>query len=98
MAKPDNSEALAGLAYLYSNSTDQAELLKSLDYFSQTLSTGYKLPGVYDQMGLVSWQLKDYPKAESFWQQALKLSRHDTSALYYLDQVRQLKLEGKLSD
>ena len=45
-------------------------------------------------MGLLYWQMKDYKKAETFWRSALKQSRHDGSALYYLEQVRQLKLQG----
>ena len=94
--KPDNSQALASMAYLYANSTDRTSLLKSLDYFSQAVKAGYNLPGIYDQIGLINWQLKDFKKAEVAWQQALKLDRHDVSGLYYLEQVRQLKLQGQL--
>lgn len=95
-AKPDNPQALVSLAYLYSNSADRVQLLKSLDYFSLALHAGYNLPGLYNQMGLVNWQLKEYKKAESFWRLALKLDHRNSSALYYLEQVQQLKLEGSL--
>ncbi len=94
--KPDNFQTLASLAYLYSGSSNQSKLFKSLDYFNLAISVGYKLPGIYNQMGLVNWQLGRYGQAESFWQKTLKISSHDASALYYLEQVRQLKLQGSL--
>jgi hypothetical protein len=94
--KPGNFQALASLAYLYSGSSEQSQLLKSLDYFSLALSAGYELPGIYNQMGMVNWQLGRYTEAESFWKKALKIDSHDASALYYLDQVRQLRLQGNL--
>ena len=96
--KPDNSQALASMAYLYSSGSDENQLFKSLNYFSLALKSGYKLPGIYNQMGLTYWQLKDFKKAEVLWKQALKLDRRDVSALYYLEQVRQLKLQGSLAN
>lgn len=96
IANPDNAQALVSLAGLDANSSDRFKLLESLNYFSAALQNGYELPGVYNQMALVNWQLKEYKKAESLWRQALKLDRRDNSALYYLEQVRQLKLQGSL--
>ena len=93
---PNNFQALASLAFLYSGSSSKTDLLKSLDYFSLAISAGHALPVIYNQMGLVNWQLEKYKEAEFFWNKTLKLDRRDASALYYLNQIRQLKLQGSL--
>jgi tetratricopeptide (TPR) repeat protein len=96
-SNPDNGLALSSLASLYASSSDRNTLLKSLSYFQAGLKAGYRLPGVYNQMGLVNWSLSDYKKAEAAWRSALKLERRNASALYYLEQVRQLKLQGQIN-
>ncbi|MFA5023725.1 MAG: hypothetical protein WC523_02085 [Patescibacteria group bacterium] len=95
---PDNSQALAALGYLYANRGDREALLISLKYLAQSLATGYKIPGIYNQMALDNWQLGEYQKAEANWRSALKLERNNNSAVYYLEQIRQLKLQGVLPD
>lgn len=88
----DYIPALISLGYIYSaNQPTQA-----LNYLEKTLKGGYKIPGVYNQIGLINWQLGEYKKAESSWHSALKLDRKNSSALYYLDQIKQLRDSGKL--
>ncbi len=94
--QPEHAQALYSLGFLYSTSSDRASLLKSLEYLQKSLDQGYQLPTVYNQMGLVYWQLKDYEKAEESWRQTLKLNRRNSSALDYLKQLRQLRLGGRL--
>ena len=93
---PANRQVLSSLAYLYAASSDPASLNRSLDYFNRSLAAGYKLPGVYDQIGLVYWQMGQYQKAEANWRSALQLDSHDVSALYYLNQIKSLQAQGKL--
>ncbi|MEI6835342.1 MAG: tetratricopeptide repeat protein [Candidatus Falkowbacteria bacterium] len=93
MDYPDYSPVLVSLGALYSNT----DLIKSLSYFDLALAGGHRLPGVYNQIGLVNWQLGEYQKAETAWNSALKLDHHNTSALYYLNQIKELRKSGKLS-
>ncbi len=93
---PENALVYASLGSLFAGSQDRQILLSSLDYYKIALASGYRLPGIYNQMGLVEWRLGRYENAESNWQGALKLERKNTSALYYLDQVNKLRLQGEL--
>lgn len=94
--QPNNALVMAALAYLYSSSSDRSTFLNSFSYFKSALQAGYRLPGVYNQMGLNYWSLGEYKNAESSWRKALKLERGNESAVYYLNQVKQLRLQGKL--
>jgi len=96
MNYPDDGRALASLGYLFANQAKRESLQISLKYLERALQAGYKLPSIYNQLALDHWQLKEYQKAELNWRSALKLNRHDESAVYYLEQVRQLKLQGVL--
>ena len=96
MDYPDYNPALVSLGSLYSSTNNQPELIKSLNYFNLALAGGYKLPGVYNQIGLVDWQLGEYQKAKTAWNSALKLDWRNTSALYYLNQIKELQKAGKL--
>ena len=93
---PDNRQALVALGGLYASQADEVDLQAALTYFNLARQAGYELPGLYDQMGLVYWQLRDYASAENSWRQALKLNSQDVSALYYLGQVNDLRQAGKL--
>lgn len=93
---PGNRQVLSAFAYLYAASSDRATLTRSLSYFQKALEAGYRLPGVYNQMGLVNWQLGEYQKAEANWHSALHLDKHDASALYYLNQLKTLQTQGQI--
>jgi hypothetical protein len=93
---PDNRQALGALGSLLAAQADEIDLRAALTYFNLARRAGYELPGLYDQMGLVYWQLGNYQSAEDNWRAALKLDRQDASALYYLGQVNDLRQAGKL--
>lgn len=93
---PGNGQILAALGFLYSNKGNEADFQLSLSYFNRALGAGYVLPGVYNQMGLVKWSLRDYETAEKYWQKALGLDRTNSSALYYLNQIDSLRRQGEL--
>jgi tetratricopeptide (TPR) repeat protein len=93
---PDYGYVLASLGSVCSESNDQYELDNALDYFNKALKNGYRLPTVYNQIGLIDWRLGEYQKAEDSWRSALKLEKKNSSALYYLNQIKELRSEGKL--
>jgi len=94
--QPNHRQALHVLGFSYSNHTDRVDLLESLGYLQESFDQRQRLPSVYNQMGLVYWRLEDYQKAEDYWKRALKLDRKNKSALDYLTQIDQLRLQGKL--
>jgi len=93
-ANPGNGLALSSLGAVYAKKEDRDVLFKALFYFQESLKAGYRLPGVYNLIAITNWRLGDYQKAEAAWRSALKLERKNTVALYYLEQIRQLKLQG----
>lgn len=93
---PNNGQVWSLYASLYASRQDRGALIKSLDYFQRSLKTGQVLPEIYNQIGLVNWRLNNYKKAEAAWRSALKIERKNVSALYYLEQIRQLKLQGRI--
>ncbi|MFA5155044.1 MAG: hypothetical protein WC453_01275 [Patescibacteria group bacterium] len=95
-AQPNNRQALAAFGYLYAAAADAASQRRAISYLQRALEAGYRLPGVYDAMGLAAWQLRDYQKAEAAWHSALRLDSGDASALYYLKQIDYLRSQGKL--
>ena len=65
--------------------------IKALNYFNKAIRAGYKLPGIYNQMGLVYWNLSETGEAKKMWQNALKLDNNNEHAEYYLKQSRELR-------
>jgi len=88
--QPKNRLTLAAIGYLYSNSIKKEEVIKSLSYFNKAILAGHKLSSVYNQMGLIYWNLEDYGEAKKMWQTALKINSKDDHAKYYLEQAEEL--------
>jgi len=88
--QPNNRYALASLGSYYSAGPKREQILKSLTFFERALSEGYKLPGIYNQMGLNYWNLLDYQQARKMWQQALDMNPDDEHAKKYLKQADEL--------
>lgn len=93
---PNQAQALFCLSMIYSGSEARVDLLTSLNYSKRALEVGLRLPGVYNQMGEVYWRLGEYYKAEEAWKSALKVDRKNINALYYLNQIKELKKAGEL--
>ncbi len=89
--KPDNVRALLSLAYLYAASPEAADAYKAITYFERVLKQEKRMPGVYNQLGLVYWRLSDYQQAEKYWLKAKRMNRSDQAALDYLVQIEDLK-------
>jgi len=93
---PEYNPAIIALGSLYASSGQITDLNKATSYFEKALNNGYKLPEIYNQIGLANWNLGEYKKAESSWHSALKLDHKNTSALYYLNQIEELRRAGRL--
>lgn len=93
---PENALVLSSLGGVYANSQDRNDLTKARNFYIRGLEGGFKLPGLYNQIGLIDWRLGDYSRAEENWHSALKLERKNASALYYLNQIETLRLQGSL--
>lgn len=87
---PDDGKILASLGYLYAGNSGKENMVKSLNYFNKAANNGYKLPGIYNQMGLNYWNLADYGEAKKMWLNALRIDSGNEHAKYYLDQANQL--------
>ena len=96
ITRPHNKKVILSLAYLYSASADRNSLFKAINYFEQTLKAEKKTPGIYNQLALIYWQLGEYKQAEYYWLQAKKNNRKDANAVYYLNQIEDLKKRGDL--
>jgi tetratricopeptide (TPR) repeat protein len=94
--QPRNERVISSLAYLYSSSSDRVSLFKAIDYFKKAIKIENQTPGIYNQLALVYWKLADYKNAEYYWLQAKKINRKDANAIYYLDQVDNLRRRGML--
>ncbi len=95
-SNPDNALVLSLLGNVYAGSQDRSTLLKAKEYLKRGFAGGYKLPSIYNQIGLIDWRLGDYAGAEDDWHQALRLDRKNASALYYLNQIEELKRQGRI--
>jgi len=96
LEQPRNHRAVFSLAYFYSAFSNRDSLLKSIFYFNRGLKLEDSVPGIYSQRAMVYWNLGDYKQAEIDWRYALKINRHDVDALYYLEQIKDLKKQGRL--
>lgn len=93
-SNPDNKYALRALGSIYASSNDRTRLQRAIYYYQRALNEGFKLPSVYNQIALIYWQLGYYSFAEDNWQASLKINKKDASAIYYLNQVKQFRLQG----
>lgn len=95
-SNPDNGVALGSLGSIYAASPSREGLQRAIYYYRGAIKAGLNLPFVYNQIGLVNWQLGYYSLAEDSWFSALKLEKKNASALYYLEQVNQFRLQGQI--
>ena len=85
--RPNDAKILAALGFLHAGGGSREAALKSINYFNQALDNGYKLPAVYNQLGLNYWNLVDYTEAKNMWRKALRLDSSNEHAKYYLNQA-----------
>jgi len=88
--RPGDGKILAALGFLLAGGNSREAVLQSINYFNKALDNGYKLPGVYNQLGLNYWNLADYSEAKNMWRKSLRLDSDNEHAKYYLDQANSL--------
>ncbi|MFH1523234.1 MAG: hypothetical protein ABIE43_05465 [Patescibacteria group bacterium] len=88
--QPNNGQVLALKGYFYSSSQKRSEIIKSFIYFNKAIDNGYKLPAIYNQMGLNYCALEDYKEAKKMWQKAIKIEGNNGHAKYYLNQAEEI--------
>ncbi len=94
---PSNVQAIFSRAAIYASASDDTKsLYQAIDYFKRVLKKEPRMPGVYNQIGLVYWRLLDYNQAEKYWQQA-KRKQNNQVANDYLEQIEDLRRQGLLS-
>lgn len=91
---PDRQRALFALAGLYSKSSSDLDLNKALSYYKKGQNSGLKVPAIYQEMGLISWRLNDYNRAQEYFKKAAK--RGDKNSKDYLKQINKLKKDNLL--
>jgi hypothetical protein len=87
---PKDGKILAALGFLYSGGDKVETITKSLEYFNKAINNDYKLPALYNQMGLNYWKLLDYNEAKNMWRKALQLDSANETAKNYLKQAAEL--------
>lgn len=88
LVQPENSKALASLGFLLSNSSRKSDLNKSIYLLKKAIENGYKLPSIYNKMGLVYWNLNEYSQAKNMWEKSIKIDKDNAHALDYLKQSK----------
>lgn len=92
---PNNFRARIGLANSYASEANLASFTQAIKNYKLSLDSYYvKIPGPLRAIGLIYWELAEYAKAEEYFKKAVK--RGDDASRDYLQQIKNLRLEGKL--
>lgn len=91
---PDRQRVLFGLAGLYSKSNSSLDLNKALSYYKKGQNSGLKVPAIFQEMGLISWRLNDYNRAQEYFKKAAQ--RGDKNSKDYLRQINKLEKDNLL--
>jgi tetratricopeptide (TPR) repeat protein len=93
---PHGYRGYLGLAGLYSSSADQSYLRQAVVLYGKALERGFRLPLIYNRLGLVHWQLGEYALAKQDWEAAQRRNRKDEESSSYLLQLQDLQESGQL--
>jgi tetratricopeptide (TPR) repeat protein len=89
---PDNPRALAVMGSYFSSTDKREQLMQAINYLEKAVEQGYRLPSLYNQIGLDYFSLGDIAEAKKSWNRSLKIDKDNAAALNYLDQLRELDL------
>jgi len=89
---PNEGRVWLEMGYLKSAENNQASLEGSSQYLEKAIELGEDLPATYDQLGLIYFNLGQFLKAKSAWQQALNIDSKNQNAKDYLKQYEALNL------
>lgn len=91
---PDDTESLISLASIFSSSKESFAL--SAVYYEKAIAAGFSKPRVFDELGLVYFNMGEYGKAEESWNSALMLNSFDETARNYLIQMEEFRKNGTI--
>lgn len=87
---PDDMYTKLFLGYLYSNSKKREDLKIATKLLEEAIRLGYKLPSVYNELGVIYFKLGEFSKAKQLWEYVLKKDKKNEHAKYYLKQYQKL--------
>lgn len=89
---PRESRAWLEMGSIKSNQKNINDQIDAGKYLEKAIELGENLPGVYNQLGLVYFNLGQFSKAKSIWQKVLNMDSKNQHANNYLKQYQQLNL------
>ncbi len=84
---PDDAESLLGLAAIFSSS----KYSLSAGYYEKAIAAGFSKPRVFNELGLVYFNMGEYRKAKESWDSALAVNPFDETARNYLNQMEEFR-------
>ena len=89
---PQEGQIYLELASIESRTGRLNDLLSAQRHLEKAIELGEDLPSVYNQLGLIHFQLNQFEQAKKAWQKALKINKKDEVAKDYLRQYEKLNL------
>ena len=89
---PREGQIYLELASTESRTSQLSGLLSARRHLEKAIELGENFPSVYNQLGLIHFQLNQFEEAKKSWQKALKIDRKDETAKSYLEQYGKLNL------
>ncbi|MFH1611788.1 MAG: hypothetical protein ABH887_00765 [bacterium] len=89
---PKEVNAYLELSSIELQSGTKTGLLSAKRYLEKAIQIKKPLPSIYNQLGLINFNLGEYEAAKKAWQGALKINKKDDTAKYYLEQYNNLNL------
>ncbi|MCR4280174.1 MAG: hypothetical protein NUV82_01970, partial [Candidatus Komeilibacteria bacterium] len=87
---PRDYRAYLSLGSLYGSTSDPTYLNKAVTLLNAAAELGYKKSSLYNQLGVVYFNLKLYEKARQAWYTSLLYSPTDVGARDYLKQLKDI--------
>ncbi|MBI4837168.1 MAG: hypothetical protein HY813_02040 [Candidatus Portnoybacteria bacterium] len=89
---PNEGRIWLEMGYLKSVENNAESLKASGQYLEKAIELGEDLPATYNQLGLVYFNLGQFPEAKNAWQQTLNINSKNQNAKDYLKQYESLGL------
>lgn len=89
---PSKGEVYLEIASFEAKTGRIEDLLSARRRLEKAIELGEDFPSVYNQLGLIYFELNQFEEAKKAWQKTLKINRKDEVAKDYLKQYRELNL------
>ena len=91
-ANPEESRVWLEMGSIKSKEKNTNALIDAVKYIEKAIALGENLPGVYNQLGLIYFNLGQFSQAKSAWQESLNIDPSNQNASNYLKQYQALNL------